>query len=201
MTDREPISDEQVAAEVDEIVAYHDSSPPSTRTVLTVPVDRRTVISLAIGVACFAALAVLALVTCTLVIVSQRSTIAGQAETIGVERSRSSDISAQLDAARHQINDADNQQKCRSQIANDYEDVRTQYDLLVAQRDRLFRKSLSTALQGDRQAFMAELAEATALDPNIEALEPKVQAAVAARRDSVQTCAAQAAVSQQGNGS
>lgn len=189
--DREPISDADVAAEINGIVTRHDK--PAT-SVGVVPLDRRVLTAGAVALAATSVLAVLAIVSTLVVLFRFDSIVSNQEQTISVERSRSAEVSAQLEAARQQLNDYNNQTLCRGQIANDFEDVNTRYQLLVGQRNRLFSESLTAILGGDRETFQTKLADANGLDQQIEALEPKVAAAAASRRDSVATCAAQAGV-------
>lgn len=195
--ERQPISVEADDAAVDRVV---DETLPDYRTrppIRFFTADRRVVIAMSIAVACFALLSVVAIVTMTLIVDRQGNTIGSQDATIDVERSRSFQIEAQLADAKMQLDDTNNQALCRAQIANDYEDVRTRFDLLVNHRDQVFRESLSAALGQDREGFERLLAESGSLDAQIADLEPKVQSATAARRDSIATCAAKAAIAAQ----
>jgi hypothetical protein len=189
--DREPISDEQLAAEVDDVVAEHDRPAEPVPVVL---LDRRAVISGALALACFSILALVVIFVGVLVNIRQGQVINDQQATIGVERSRSVQVEAQLSNAQAQLTDFSNQSLCRAQIANDHEDVQSRYQALRDHRDQLFGESLTAILNGDRDLFTQLLTQVNDADKAIEQFEPTKEAAAAARRDSVATCAAKAAV-------
>lgn len=199
--ERDPISHEQVDAEIDEAV---EAGMPVTlpadmvwpvRTLRSFTMDRRAFIAASIAVACFSVAVLVAIVSQYLTANTQRDTIHAQVQvidsqgkTIDVERSRSQQIERQASDLQSQVSDQQNQALCRAQIANDYESLRSRLERLVSHRDQLFRESLSVALAGDRDGFQEKLDEANMLDPQINDLEPQVDAAVQARQESVATC-------------
>lgn len=191
--DRDPIAADQVDAEIAAAVDGYDHPPTIEPKQAVIRLDRGTVVAGLVAVSCFALLAMIALYASVHASSGKDATISDLRDRAATEQSRSQQIEKQLAAAQVQQGDTDAQAKCRAQIANDYEAVASPYAKLSFDYQRLFLKALQDAVDQDRAGSQQALADAAQVETQLADLAPRLDAATAARRDSVSTCAQQAA--------
>lgn len=191
--DSTPITAEDDAAAVAAVVEGHDHPSTTEPKTAVIRLDRGTVRAGLAAMSCFALLAVIALYASVHASAGKDATISDLRDRAATEQSRSQQIEKQLAAAQVQQGDTDAQAKCRAQIANDYEAVASPYAKLSFDYQRLFLKALQDAVDQDRAGSQQALADAAQVETQLADLAPKLDAATAARRDSVSTCAQQAA--------